>query len=347
MKKENLFLITATSPGGFVKILIAVLSMIPMLAFAGTSGLGKQIDFYQENGSPKFGVQVAHDVDKDWAISFAINGADLSGGKPIRVIAWRLWDKKSESFLSEWRTQVESSTDIYYSGTTAFSWDLSDPALVNEAIRNSTQLALVIYAAQYGPAATPTHFIDLGSYCSTNADHFVDLTSGQAGCGTLAKPIQPAQLPASKGKVTDVGNIAGDYCKSVVDLAQEINKVTSGLPIGAIGRISREIKLAKVLCNSQNQFIGFTEIKDQNIRAIVNAAAVEDAFARLYFFAREVNPALGGWMSTRMQNYKRGLTLFFNDSLMAAYPEIYGELRDKYSALRGWAVDLSNFYRSK
>lgn len=362
MKNKFVFIFTLLA---FSTLVVA--ATFPAGSSAGTTGLGKQLKIYEENGTPKFGVQIMHNSNPDpermWAITFSIQGAELSAGKPLRVIAWRLWDQRSETFLSEWRTQVESVNDRYYPGVAAFSWDTAVPSVVFEAIQNSTQLALVISATHQSRPNQPTHFIDLGAYCSSAANHFLNLTTGQSGCGTLTKPVQPVQLPPVQKKVNEVLWIADRYCAAVSQLDQDFAKIAgtgagagsgagsggTGLPLGVPGQMRKELKLARVVCSSKtNEFVGFKEIKDANTRAIVNMAAATAGFSRLSLMARETSPALYGWILSNMMSFERDQKIVFNDSLYAAYPDLNSSQSWKiHHAITSWAVDLSNYYRNQ
>lgn len=334
--------------------LISIFFSVSALA-QGTSNLGKQIQFYQENGVPKFNVQISRDVGpgvyRSWAIKFTVNGQELSEGQPVRKVAWRLWDKRSQSFINYWRVQIETPNDMTFSGPTEFYFETGEPGVVNEAVQNSSQLVLVIYAGiggnlNDGQAVLTTHFIDLSSHCSTNGDQFLDITVNKTGCGTLPKPAQPVELPSANGKVADLSGSAGNYCEGVAKLNEDIQKISEPSPLGIKGTIAREMKLSKVLCNTKGEFVGYKDIKDKNIRAIVNAASATQGLGRLWAITKEFNLSSQGMMIAYRMQLDQEKKIFYNDSLVTAYPEIYGELRDAYSALENWAEDLNNYYRS-
>lgn len=333
----------------FVETLLALM-FFGNLASAGTAVLGKEMKFYEESGDPKFGIQLVREINPAtkqtkaaFIINFSVDGRILSEGKKVHSISWSLWDKKTESYLSAWRPDVQSASGFLYPGVIAFNWSTGQPELINEVIQNSSNLVLVLSVNSNIYKPQPTHFIDISSYCADHVRKIFNLSTGAIGCRKLDKPAQPTQLAPTKEKLAKVD---GDgYCAEVAEAKENLAKLQS-LPPGVAGKVAREVKLAKVICDSKNKFIGFTEIKDENIRAIVNLAAVERALVDMYFITREISPGFGAGFQFKHKAVSDFEKYFFSDTLLKAYPEIYGTLRTSYSELKLWAVDLANYYRS-
>jgi len=131
---------------------------------------------------PQFGTQYAYDADKFLSITFSLWGGDLLPTFTMKTLAWRLFDSASGKWINDWTTAVNNSSAVMYPGSMPYSWSLNSENEVLVAIKSLPNLKIVLSVDRDLAAPEPTHFVDLGSYCSTNPGHFVNLTTGGQGC---------------------------------------------------------------------------------------------------------------------------------------------------------------------
>lgn len=144
--------------------------------------LGQQIQVYVENKAPKISTIFAADQDKFWVVTLSLWASDLKSDFNITTLSWNVYDSKSEQYIQSWKTLIENSAPTIYPGTLAFTLNLENESEILTAIKNQKSLKLILSVDQDLAAPIATHFVDIGAYCTTHPENFMNLTTGQAGC---------------------------------------------------------------------------------------------------------------------------------------------------------------------
>lgn len=332
---------------------LAVATMFVASSAASASELGKQIDFLKDgNGQPKFLVRHVYDSylkHPIWAINFSVDGQNLSEGNPVRIISWRLWDKQNEAFLNNPGNFFESIEDDYLAGEKSFGFGVGFADKAKEAILLGERLTLVFFVGSRDARGAPTHFIDLGAYCDAYPELFVDEISGAKGCGVLKKPKIKSAMPSGKGKISINNGMFDAYCKAAKSVAEDAAKAGANAPLGYLGGVKREMKLANLVCGKDGKFKGLSDLEksSQDTRAISLVAIVENGFAQLAALESLLRPGSFSASRTWFMSFSQNKQIFYDSQLFEVYPDLNGELREVYLQVENQALELANFYRDQ
>ena len=143
---------------------------------------GKQVAFYQDKKQPQFGVIYSNDTDVMVVMNLTLWAGDLMPTHKMKSLAWRLYDSGTNQYVNAWTVESRGSGDTFYPGTIAFSWSIKDKNEAISTMKSLSKLKVLFSVDGNLSAPTPTHFIDLGSYCTSNPDNFINLTSSHNGC---------------------------------------------------------------------------------------------------------------------------------------------------------------------
>lgn len=165
-----------------MKNIILIIFVLCFCQIAKADNFGKRINVYSDTNGPQFGVQYAYDEDKFLALTVSFWGGDLLPNFSMKTLSWRLFDSSSGKFINEWTTAVNNSSPVMYPGTMVYSWTLSEEQEITEAIKSLSKLKLILSVDQDLASPVFTHYLDLGSYCVSNGNHFLNLTTGKQGC---------------------------------------------------------------------------------------------------------------------------------------------------------------------
>lgn len=165
-----------------MKNFILTIFILFFCQIANAESFGKRINVYSDNHGPQFGVQYAYDEDIFLTLTVSLFGGDMLPNFMMKTLSWRLYDSSSGKFINNWTTSVNNSSPVMYPGTMVFSWKLSSEQETTEAIKALSYLKIIFSVDQDLSSPVPTHFLDLGSYCLSNANHFLNLTTGKQGC---------------------------------------------------------------------------------------------------------------------------------------------------------------------
>ncbi len=327
-----------------------LLSLFTVPALAGTAGLGKQVDFVKdESGRPQFEVKTVYDSyikGTAWFLKFSINGQDISGGANPTIISWRIWDKQSESFISDPPSWVQVlQTDDKVENKTFSVGIPRDQA--REATLLGSRLAVVFFAGDKDASGAPTHFIDLGANCESYPGQFINDISGTKGCGVLQKPKMTLEMPSGNGKIKINNSLFDPYCSALNSLVEDVQKAGANLPVGLSGGIQREQKLAKAICDKKGKFSGFKEFKEPNTQAISTVAVVENGFRNLVGLESILKPNSSSVSMVFYRSYDQFKGVVYNDQLFTVYTDLMGSQSEAYDQVQAQAIDLANFYRDQ
>jgi hypothetical protein len=143
--------------------------------------LGQIVDFYSDKGTPKFGVQTASGIV---SIMFSISGNQMAQHQLVDLVLVKFVDKNTGNDLSKVLQVDKSLGGMDISGIQAYGASLQGNE-ANEVSKNLKNTAIQILISNKGTSLFKG-YIDLGAYCATNADHFLNLDTGKAGCNNSA-----------------------------------------------------------------------------------------------------------------------------------------------------------------
>ena len=165
-----------------MKIFLLSAALFTQLSFA--NHLGEKVLIYTDGERAKFGVMFANDSNKVWILNVTLWAPHLTPSMKMKTLAWRLFDSSTGHYLNGWRIAVQNVDQKIYNGTLALTLGLENEQGVFETVKAQPHLKLLLAVDQDLAAPVPTHYVDLGSYCSGSADQFMDLTTGKTGCNS-------------------------------------------------------------------------------------------------------------------------------------------------------------------
>ncbi|PIT98974.1 MAG: hypothetical protein COT74_12070 [Bdellovibrionales bacterium CG10_big_fil_rev_8_21_14_0_10_45_34] len=159
-----------------MKSLLALMFLLSSISAHATDSLGQQIKFYTTNGKPKFGVQTAEGM---FVITFSVKAYDITKNEMVTNVAIQFVNKITGAKLSDWK-EVFKSQGSSMVGTFAFTASLAnvEATRFHKSLRSG---AIKISALNRDEIVSST-YIDLGSYCDSASNHFLDLETGKQGC---------------------------------------------------------------------------------------------------------------------------------------------------------------------
>jgi hypothetical protein len=162
----------------------------PLTGAASGPVSGKEVQF------TTFGIQYAYDQDKAWALTFSVSGPDLSAGNPVYLVAWRLYDKARQSYLTDWEISEKNPEGVSYPGTIPFTFAVRDANQVAKVINAQDNAILLLSINGSEESLNTTHYINIGANCTAHPDHFLNLSDGKNGCEqvTVALPATPSPV---------------------------------------------------------------------------------------------------------------------------------------------------------
>lgn len=277
----------------------------------------KTVYFDEKKGSPQFGVQYANDIDKMWNISLTLNGRDLNDQMNIQNLSWRLYDSGSKTFINNWKTEVNGSPTTYPGGL-SLSINLKNEREILAAISNLRNLKILLAVNQSdikNPIAT--HIVDLGAYCQTKPEKFVNLSTGTNGCGkgNLTKPVFPKDLPKIQANLNNKKDVfqssLNGYCKSITELKTKLSEINNR---AILPEINKELQFAKTVC-SENTFVGLNE-KDvtRDFILLANVEVAKQGLTSVIYLFRQLGDSSFS-SSFALKNLNRDYLIFLYSDL--------------------------------
>lgn len=136
----------------------------------------KKIGFFQDSFSLMFskGSQFA-------VIQGMFFGKELSKSTEISRLAWRLCSKNG--CINDWQYAINGSK-VFHPGSVALTMEVSGKQEINHVIKSmkSLELQLSVDAEDQNGFPRVTHIVDVGAYCSTNPQNFVNSDFNTVGC---------------------------------------------------------------------------------------------------------------------------------------------------------------------
>ncbi len=157
-----------------------VLSLLILaMAQAGfAQDLGQSVKFKVEDGKPEFSLFYGENP-KTWLLSATFRPRDLSANSFFSVVSWTLFDSKAGEFITGWRTAWDRPAQ--FPGDIGFLLELTEEE-ATLATRSLPDLK-VVFSVNHGSTPAPTHFVDLGAYCDTHPNFFINFDDeNAAGC---------------------------------------------------------------------------------------------------------------------------------------------------------------------
>lgn len=165
----------------FLKHVGHILSMTPpTTSNSGVPNGVIPLEIYQDNGQIRLGVFYTTESKKTLNFTFTLWAPSMAPKMKISSLSWRLFNAKTQKPIGSWNTEIKNSNTTY-PGAMAFVWDVTDPSVIDEAIKSLGNLQILLSVNRDDTSAS--HTIDLGQYCISNPEKFINVTQHKTGCG--------------------------------------------------------------------------------------------------------------------------------------------------------------------
>ena len=149
---------------------------------------GRRIQFFQDQGGPRFGITYSDSADAMWGLTASFRSGDLQDQSNITAVAWRLWDASASSYINDWRAAAAPGAASSAGLPAAVIMELNVEADILHAIRADRSLLLVLAINGDVNAdlqqSRPSRYVDLGVLCQSRPTNFSDVSGETAlvGC---------------------------------------------------------------------------------------------------------------------------------------------------------------------
>lgn len=163
--------------------LVALLILLGSFQAMAMTDFGFEMNVVVDDKGPRF-MSIIDLEEKNALTTVSVYGAELSGGKPVKMVATRIWDESSKSFLTDWKLRGLGGRAGRLDDQTLMVISIEDPQTVLKMMASAANLKIIFGVTRESDRIEDIEtvgYVDYGRYCQ-NSDMFFELSSMERLC---------------------------------------------------------------------------------------------------------------------------------------------------------------------